>query len=251
MAFCELKYFSPALQKATAASIILPEITNPGPYATLYLLHGLSDDHTIWQRRTSIERYVQGLPLIVVMPDGGRGFYTDAVAGMAWETAIVTDLVNYVDKVFNTKADNSARCISGLSMGGYGALKLALRHPDIFSSAASHSGAMGFSHWPLKKDAWGAEMKRIVGENATGGPHDLYALTEQLFSTPGAHPAIKIDCGTEDFLLQDNRAFREHLLKLNIPHVYDEYPGAHEWQYWDTHVQESIAFHVDNLKLAQ
>src|SRR5205085_4994981 len=117
MAFAELKYFSKALEKATAADILLPESRLDGPFPVLYLLHGLSDDHTIWQRRTSIERYVADLPLIVVMPDGGRGFYCDAVAGMAWETALVRDLVSLVDKMFPTIAERAGRCIGGLSMG--------------------------------------------------------------------------------------------------------------------------------------
>ena len=111
MAFCELKYFSNALQKATAADILLPEQQTQGPFPVLYLLHGLSDDNTVWQRRTSIERYVAGLPLIVVMPDGGRGFYSDAEQGMAWESAIVKDLVGYVDAMFQTRAEpNGAGC---------------------------------------------------------------------------------------------------------------------------------------------
>src|SRR5205085_4150849 len=105
--------FSKALQKATAANVILPDPDIPGPYATFYLLHGLSDDHTIWQRRTSIERYVAGLPLIVIMPDSGRGFYCDAVEGMAWETAIVRDLLGYVDSLFQTKATREGRCLAG------------------------------------------------------------------------------------------------------------------------------------------
>src|SRR5579859_7829669 len=132
MAFCELKFFSKSLNKATAADVLLPECDSSGPFAVMYLLHGLSDDHTIWQRRTSIERYVQDLPLIVVMPDGGRGFYTDAKEGMAWESSIVKDLVQFVDGRFQTKANRAGRCVGGLSMGGYGALKLALKYPDMF-----------------------------------------------------------------------------------------------------------------------
>src|SRR5579871_2473107 len=114
MAFCELKYFSKALNKAMAADIILPEGPHEGPYATLYLLHGYSDDHTIWQRRTSIERYVQDLPLIVVMPDGGHSFYCDAVEGLPWETAIVRDLIGYVDRMFHTRTERGGRCLAGL-----------------------------------------------------------------------------------------------------------------------------------------
>ena len=245
MAYCELRYFSKALQKMTAATIILPESDTPGPYPTLYLLHGLSDDHTAWQRRTSIERYVQGTPLIVVMPDSGRGFYTDAVAGPAYETAIVENLRSYVETVFNASASRGARCLSGLSMGGYGAVKLALRRPDLFCSATSLSGALGFSHWPLRDDAWGDEMKRIIGDSAAGGPNDLYALSESVAASD--RPAIRIDCGVDDFLIEDNRAFHKHLDKLGIPHEYEEYPGAHTWDYWDLHIQESIRFHLKNL----
>ncbi|HZO87714.1 MAG TPA: alpha/beta hydrolase family protein [Chthonomonadaceae bacterium] len=252
MAFCELKYFSKALQKATAADIILPEGDHEGPFATFYLLHGLSDDHTIWQRRTSIERYVQDLPLIVVMPDGGRGFYCDAKEGMAWETAIVRDLVNYVDKMFHTKAAREGRCIGGLSMGGYGAAKLALKYPDLFCSAVSHSGALCFAHRPLPPDSenpWNTEFRRIVGENPVGGPDDIFALAEKLASEK--RPALRIDCGTEDFLIEDNRALHAYLDQIGYPHEYAEFPGAHDWAYWDTHVQEAIAFHARNLGIGK
>jgi putative tributyrin esterase len=248
VAFCELKYFSPALQKATAANIILPELDHPGPFATFYLLHGLSDDHTIWERRTSIERYVANLPLIVVMPDGGRGFYTDAKEGMAWETAIVRDLVNYVDKMFPTKATRDGRCIGGLSMGGYGGIKLALKHPDLFCSANSHSGALGFagrSFAPDPENAWNREWARVLGENPAGGPEDTHALAEKL--DPARRPVLRIDCGVDDFLIEENRAFHALLTKIGYPHEYAEFPGAHDWAYWDVHVQEALAFHARNL----
>ncbi len=250
MAFCELKYFSPALQKATAADIILPEGDQKGPFATFYLLHGLSDDHTIWQRRTSLERYVQDLPLIVVMPDGGRGFYCDALEGMAWETAIVRDLIGYVDSRFNTKATRESRCIGGLSMGGYGAVKLAVKHPSLFSSANSHSGALAFAHRPLvpnPQDPFAAEFRRVVGEHPEGGPEDIFALVQKLPAEQ--RPALRIDCGTGDFLLQDNRALHAYLEDLGYPHEYAEFPGEHNWAYWDEHIQEAIAFHARNLGL--
>ena len=246
MALCELKYFSKALQKAAAATVLLPEGEHRAPYPVLYLLHGLSDDNTMWQRRTSIERYVQDLPLMVVMPDGGRSFYIDALEGMAYETAIVRDLVGYIDNTFQTKPNRAGRCLAGLSMGGYGAVKLALRFPDLFCAAASHSGAMGFSHWPLnKEEAWGKEMLRIVGESAAGGPNDLYALSESV--DPAQRPALRIDCGKDDFLIKDNRAFTGHLNEMGYDHVYCEYEGEHNWAYWDRHIQDSLAFLADKL----
>ena len=250
MAFAELKYFSKALEKATAADILLPESRLEGPFPVLYLLHGLSDDQTMWQRRTSIERYVQNLPLIVVMPDGGRGFYSDAEQGMAWETAIVRDLVDYVDTLFRTKATREGRCVAGLSMGGYGAAKFALKYPERFCGGVSHSGALGFGHRTMKPAAdnrWATEFARIVGENPVGGENDLYALAAKL--APDKRPALRIDCGTGDFLLDDNRAFHAYLDTLGFAHEYEEHPGGHDWAYWDKHIQETLAFFTPLLGL--
>ncbi len=249
MAFLEMHYFSKALGKQTAANVILPEDEAlPRPYPVFYLLHGLSDDYTIWQRRTSIERYVQRLPLIVVMPDGGRGFYTDAYVGEAYETALVQDLIGFVDRVFPTRAERAGRCIGGLSMGGYGAVKLALKFPDLFCSAVSHSGAVAWAHKSHADDGRKVEFERILGPNYIGGPNDPFALAEKVDRS--ACPALRIDCGTEDFLIEDNRAFHAHLTRLGIPHEYAEFPGSHEWAYWDVHVQEAIRFHARNLGIA-
>jgi S-formylglutathione hydrolase FrmB len=184
------------------------------------------------------------------MPDGGRSFYIDAVEGMAYETAIVRDLVGYVDRTFQTKAARESRCLAGLSMGGYGAAKLALKFPDLFCAAASHSGAMGFSHWQLNKDdAWGKEMLRIVGDAAAGGPNDLYTLSKAI--EPEKRPALRIDCGTDDFLINDNRAFDGHLNEIGYDHIYTEYPGAHNWAYWDVHIQDTLAFLADKLGIGK
>lgn len=243
MAYCELKYFSKALQKATAAHIILPETPQPGPYPTLYLLHGLSDDSTAWTRWTSIERYVRALPLIVVMPDSGRGFYCDAEQGFAYETAILRDLIGYVDTMYQTKATRDGRVVAGLSMGGYGAAKFALKFPEMFCGAVSLSGAMGFGHRPfdvVSGQPWHLEFARVAGENPVGGPNDLYALAKELQAAQ--RPALKIDCGTEDFLIEDNRAFHAYLTEIGFPHTYVENPGAHDWSYWDTHIQSALAF---------
>jgi putative tributyrin esterase len=253
MAFCELHYFSEALGKQTNANVILPEgAQQSGPFPVFYLLHGLSDDYSIWMRRTSIERYVQHLPLIVVMPDGGRGFYCDAEQGYAHETALIKDLIGYVDRMFHTRAERDGRCIGGLSMGGYGALKLALKFPGVFCSGVSHSGAANFGHARRRDDLPDddphvAEFRRILGDNSTGGPNDLYALAERCDRSQ--LPALRIDCGTEDFLLQSNRDLHAHLERIGIPHEYAEYPGGHSWNYWDERVREAIRFHARHLGL--
>jgi putative tributyrin esterase len=242
MAICELHYFSAALQKQTAANVILPESSSE-PFPVLYLLHGLSDDHTIWTRRTSLERYVEGLPLIVVMPDGGRGFYTDAEKGFAYETALIRDLISFIDRTFRTRAEGAGRCIGGLSMGGYGALKLGLKHPDLFCSAVSHSGALNFGLSDRIDQQ--PEFVRILGDPSTRRRHSLYALAESVDRS--LLPALRVDCGTEDGLIEDNREFHTLLTNLSLPHEYEEFSGGHNWAYWDVHVQEAIRFHAKHL----
>jgi S-formylglutathione hydrolase FrmB len=219
-----------------------------GPFPVFYLLHGLSDNHTAWIRRTSIERYVQDLPLIVVMPNGDRGFYTDAVDKTlsAYETHIVRDLIGFVDGTFQTIPERKGRVIAGLSMGGYGAMKIALKHPDLFCAAVSHSGALEFASRPMPSDDdWFAEWIPVFGRNPKGGPEDVFAIAEKL--DRDAFPALRIDCGVDDGLIESNRAFHDHLKKLGIPHEYEEFPGEHNWAYWDLHVQETVSFFVRAL----
>jgi S-formylglutathione hydrolase FrmB len=226
-------------------TVILPDHKLKGPFPVLYQLHGLSDDHTIWLRRTSIERYVEGVPLIVVMPNGGRGWYTDAVEGFAYESHIMKDTISFVEKFFPAKKDRSARAIGGLSMGGYGAMKLGLKYPHIFSSIAAHSSSFFRGH--VKPETRVAEVTRVFGKDPTGGPNDIFALAQRL-PRKGA-PAIRFDCGKSDFLLAENRTFHKFLTKIDVKHAYKEYPGIHEWNYWDAHFPEALKFHRRNLSI--
>jgi putative tributyrin esterase len=235
-------YRSEALQKNVQAEIVHPDASVPGPFHVMFLLHGLSDDQSIWMRRTSIERYLDGVPLIVVMPDGGRGWYTDAREGYAYETALAVELPTFIEKMFNTALPWA---VSGLSMGGFGALKFALKYPERFASAVSHSGALGMGHWPPSRDdAFDSEVRRVFGADSSGGPDDLFALASSLGDRA---PSLHFDCGKEDFLLDSNRAFAAHLSELGMGHEYMEFPGGHDWGYWDEHVREGIAFHRRSL----
>lgn len=242
MAFIDLRYHSKVLEKQTAAWILVPD-EPVEPMATLYLLHGLSDDHTIWLRRTGIERYVAGLPLAVVMPDGGRGFYCDAVAGFAYASAIGCELVDRVDRLLPTRPERSHRFAAGLSMGGYGALKLALTWPDRFSAAVSMSGALGFGrHYPNDDGSlFGSEFLRVTGPSPSGGRDDLHALAELRFAQNDL-PRLAFHCGESDFLIESNRGYRDHLVAAGIPHEYAEYDGAHTWDYWDRHLPAALRF---------
>jgi putative tributyrin esterase len=247
MACATLHFHSPALAKACSMTVIVPEgsVGTP-PFPVCYLLHGLSDDHTSWARRTSIERYVADLPLIVVMPDGGRGFYCDAVDGPAYERYLLDDVIGFVDRTFHTIPERQGRVVGGLSMGGYGAVKLALKYPQLFCSAVAHSAALDVRR-RIERPEVAEEMRRIFGPAPGGGPDDPYALAATMDRT--LLPALRLDCGLEDGLLEENRAFHHHLAQLGIPHEYAECPGAHTWEYWDCHIQEALTFHQRALGL--
>jgi putative tributyrin esterase len=235
MAFAQLTYFSQALGKQNSANVILPDPAVKGPYHCLLLLHGLSDDHSIWMRRTSIERYVDGLPLVIVMPDGGRGFYSNATDGFRYYDAIAEELPEVIKHHFKVDGHWSA---AGLSMGGYGALRLGLQRPDFFKAVVSLSGALSFGHFQYREDDFGKEFRRVIGPVTPGGPCDLLKLATDAKS----HPAIQFNCGTEDFLFESNKWFHQALLDLKIQHEYSEFPGDHNWEYWDEHIQSGLKF---------
>src|SRR6476469_4037203 len=140
MALATIHYYSHSLRKASSFNAVFPDSPDaPRPWSVYYLLHGLSDDHTTWMRRSCIERYTLGYPLMVVMPDGDRGWYTNAVEGGAYEDDLLNEVMGMIDKNFPVKAERAGRAIGGLSMGGFGAVKLGLKYPDRFASVDSHS----------------------------------------------------------------------------------------------------------------
>ena len=230
---------------------IIPEKLK-GPFPVLYLLHGLSDDHTTWTRYTSLERYVTDLKLIVVMPDGDRSFYVNhkTQPRLAYETFMTKDLIGYVDRMLPTIKRREGRAVAGLSMGGYGAVRLALGNPHLYMAAVSHSGALAMGHYPLtRSDDWTGEFAEVMGRWPQGTRYDLFTLAEQL--PKSKRPALRIDCGKKDFLIAANRDFHKHLNSLKYAHEYAEHPGAHDWAYWDLHIRETIGFVTKHLKSAR
>jgi S-formylglutathione hydrolase FrmB len=241
MSFCQVQWSSRVLKKQVGMFAILPDVGQP-PYPTLYLLHGLFDDHTIWQRRTRIEWYVRERPLLVVMPDGFRGFYTNNTSGPDYATYMAEDLIDFVERNLPAKPERAARCVGGASMGGYGALRLALGYPDRYAAAFSHSGALLAGSRPTRQGIFDvSEMQRVFGLDPSGSEHDLIHLARRAMST-GQAPMLRLDCGTKDYLIEDNQEFHRSLAQMAYPHEYEEFPGAHGWDYWDLHVQESLRF---------
>ena len=258
MALVHFHFFSHALGLTSTLSLILPDAppapgeaarAPQGPYRALYLLHGRSDDHTIWQRRTAIERYVdavnaQGANLAVVMPAVHLSFYTDMVVGGRYWTFISEEVPSLVQSYFNLSAAREDNFVAGLSMGGYGAFKLALSHPERFAAGASLSGALDVLRiTQLEESMNEGDLKYVFGTSAelAGSPNDLFHLAERV-AAGGPRPALYQWCGTDDFLYEDNLRFHEHLQRLGLPVTYGATPGGHEWVHWDHHIEKVLAW---------
>jgi putative tributyrin esterase len=256
MAFLQCSYYSDALGIMTAMNVILPQpVTSQigmkgvkkklSRYPVLYLLHGLSDDHSTWSQRTSIIRYASEYPLIVVMPTTGRGWYTDAVDGYAYESAIVKELPELVEQWFPAQTNRAGRFLAGLSMGGYGAMKLALKFPERYAKAVSHSGGFLTDGWIKDpENERRDEYTRIFGRKFKGTDNDIFQLARKFANGKNRAklPKLRLDCGRDDFCLEVNEMFHGHLKRLKIPHQYQLHPGEHEWGYWDKHIQETLSF---------
>jgi S-formylglutathione hydrolase FrmB len=209
-------------------------------YPVLYLLHGHSDDHTIWMRRTSIERYVEGMGLAVVMPAVNRSFYTDMKYGYKYWTFISEELPAIVRSLFPISDKREDNFAAGLSMGGYGAMKLVLNNPKKYAAAASLSGALDIAGH-VEANGF-TDIEIIFGENAKvrGTKNDLMYLVEKVAASNGPKPKLYSCCGTEDFLYQDNLKFRDLCRSLPLDYTYEEEPGSHEWGYWDMKIQSIL-----------
>lgn len=251
MALIHCDFFSEVLGVSTSMDVILPQTTRgqigmdgrvlSSKHPTLYLLHGLSDDHTIWQRRTSIERYVAPMGLAVVMPAVHRSFYTDMVHGYRYWTFVSEELPDVCRSFFHLSDAREDNFVAGLSMGGYGAFKMALRCPDRFAAAASLSGALDLARI-AESVLSDAEMKTIFGDlkKVRGSENDLFYLAEKIASSQGPKPMLYQCCGTEDHLYQDNLRFKEFAKKHSLDLTYKEGPGSHEWGYWDRMIQDIL-----------
>lgn len=235
MAFLQVGIFSQVLGIQTAFNAIIPENKGQSKPKVLYLLHGLSDDHTIWTRRTSIERYASEYNLAVIMPTTHRGFYTDMKTGYNYWTFISEELPGIVQNMFNVSDKREDTFAAGLSMGGYGAMKLGLRCPDRFAAVASMSGALNMRNRkglnPEYIATFGTEFDDI---------NDLFYLAEKLAESGNERPRLYICCGTDDFLYSDNQLFLSKVTELNYDVTYKDGPGNHNWQYWDTMIQDIL-----------
>ena len=241
-------------------------------YPVLYLLHGYSSNYTAWSH-LGVPGYARQFDLIVVMPDVGNSWYVNwAKSGEgqlnAWEDFITKDLIGHVDATFRTIAKREGRAINGLSMGGYGGLMLGLKHPDLFCSIGSHSGAIAYAKDFADRLKSGQASQRPRRAPSTE-PNPLIGIkgfSSQAERTPKGEaftnaeecalcdpfqlvlkiprdklPHIYFDCGTEDRLLKAGQDFAKQLMEHKIPFVYGQSAGGHTGPYWTREVGISMA----------
>jgi S-formylglutathione hydrolase FrmB len=271
-----ITYESPSVGRATRCRVILPAsyATSSRRYPVLYLLHGFSGDFTSWSKH-GVEGAAAAHEMIVALPDGGNSWYvnwSDAKGRKeAWEDAMVKDLVGHIDTHYRTIAGREGRAINGLSMGGYGALAVGLRHPDLFCAVGSSSGAVEYARSLGKRLA--ADPNAVVPDrnpsekvNPAIGLEDFDSQEERtpvgrIFKTVeecAAHdpftlvtrtprdrlPFLMIDCGTEDPFLAANQEFADLLQTNKIAFVYIQTPGEHRSAYWRRAVAAALETHA-------
>ncbi|MGC3945680.1 MAG: alpha/beta hydrolase-fold protein [Chryseolinea sp.] len=246
---------SASMGKTYKAAVVLPEsyAKNKASYPVLYLLHGGGGHFSDWLKLTpdksTVAKLADQYNLIIVMPEGETfGWYLDSPVdkGSQFETHITKEVIPLVDKTYRTIKTNKGRVITGLSMGGHGAMYLSTRHPDLFCAAGTMSGAMdmNWSRYKINEEFAKSLGDRHMKLFGTSNPNDQVFIDNSIISMTetikkNALPII-IDCGVDDFLIEANRELHRRLVYNGTPHDYTEHPGAHTWPYW----QNSLPYHV-------
>lgn len=245
MALLEYCFRSETLGQHVMANIILPECEPPcSGFPTLWLLHGLSDNHKSWCRSSNIEKHVERSGLAVVMPDAYRSFYTNMQSGQKYWDYISEEIPAVMRRTFRLSEKREDNFVVGLSMGGYGAFKLGLHQPHRFAAVGSLSGALDIKNRiPEEDSGLYAEMYNIFGNEeileSSGG--NLISLVNTA-SEPEKYPRFYQACGTEDFLYQDNQNFLSAADTAGLDITYEEGAGDHNWIFWDAYIQKFLKF---------
>jgi putative tributyrin esterase len=228
---------SSSLQRDMRYRLLLPHnYDKGGRFPVLYLLHGLYGDYQNWDTRTGLENYASDRHLVIVMPDTGDSWYANSATIPAdkFEDYIVKDLIAEIDEKYRTIRERHARAIAGLSMGGYGALKFALRYPELFAFAGSLSGALNAAQdLDTIRPEFRSKLLEVFGNegSSTRAENDVFRLLDK--PNHRTYPYLYLACGTADSFLDVNRAFAQQLSSRRIVYEYHETPGGHTWEYWD------------------
>lgn len=260
MAFLQVNFFSNVLGMCMNMNVVLPQQTRSQigmegkaaeTYPTVYLLHGMSDDHTVWHARTSIERYATEMGVAVVMPTTHLGWYTDTAYGMKYWTFISKELPEICRDFFPKMSKKPEETLAaGLSMGGYGAWKLALGASETFGAGASLSG--GYLHLGDFDQAELSEERRLYWQGIfgdlsklKGSNNDIMHLAETLKESGKSLPKLFAWCGTEDWLYKQNLQAWKQVKELGYDCTTSESSGDHQWRYWDEQIQNVLKWWKD------
>ena len=242
MALIRVDFAAETLELDTAMTVVLPQ-EGDAPPPVLYLLHGLTDDDTAWTRFTSIERYATDRGLAVVMPQVHRSFYADEAYGMRFWDFLAGELPATVERFFKVSTRRADTFVAGLSMGGYGAFKWALREPQRFAAAAALSGALDLAYiqeFDLRPHMRSLVARVFADRKVAGSDEDLMHLVNE--ADPAMLPRLMLCCGTEDHLVKQNERFVAVCAAAGVRLDAGFGPGRHEWAYWDEQIQVVLDF---------
>ncbi|RZK04104.1 MAG: esterase family protein [Flavobacterium sp.] len=249
-----LDIYSTAMDKTYKAAVVLPNSYTKSKtnYPVVYLLHGAYGHFRDWLKSTPNKMLVHNLAdqynIIIVMPEGETfSFYLDSPVnkGSQFETYITKEVIQKIDKTYRTISDKKGRVITGLSMGGHGALYLSTRHPELFSAAGSMSGAvdMGGIRNRDTPEKINKLMESVFGpEGASQEVYDSHAVLGMIDKIKTNNLELIIDCGVDDFLIEPNRELHRRMVYAKVNHDYTERPGAHTWEYWENALPYHILF---------
>jgi S-formylglutathione hydrolase FrmB len=241
-----VRTFSASMNKYIKAVVVTPDGYNGSKeLPVVYLLHGFGDNYSGWIRKAkNFEKAADLHNIIIVCPDGNTSWYWDSPIDekYKYETYVSSELVKWVDSAYTTIKSKKGRGITGLSMGGHGALFLAFKHQDVFGAAGSMSGGVDIRPFP---NNW--EMAQRLGSYAENAERwEKNTVVNLLHLLTPNRLALMIDCGTEDFFYDVNENLHKQLLYRNIPHDYLTRPGAHNWDYWTNAIKFQLLF-MDNF----
>jgi putative tributyrin esterase len=248
MALLRLDHVPETVKVNLPLYIILPDPGTMGgiPVAkrkVLYLLHGLSDDASAWQRYTAIETLAAAYGLVVVMPSGGRSFYTDQPNGQHYFSYLTGELPRYLADVFGLMPRREDTFIAGNSMGGYGAFKAALLHPELYAAAASFSGVLSLEILKLDPDDLRREeFALLLGDldKLSGSEHDPAVWLRRAAQNPSTLPRLFIAVGRQEDLYPLSGYFHAACQSLGVQSKYYEEDGRHDWFLWDRQIRQFL-----------
>ena len=255
MAIETVAFESGLLGRVVEMNVLVPA-TGKSRYPAVYFQHGLGDTYATFFECTDLEAYGRDIELIIVTPDGGDGWYCNdpREGGIAWEDHIATEVVQHVEANFPAIDSRKGRAMAGFSMGGYGAMMLAMKHANRFAAVCTQAGSFAFGH-ELRPDRpeRSAFMQAVA---PPGGKYDLFVLAERFSANAPTAPdapsmAIRFDVGAHDHLLEHNRRFHARLDELGIDHEYEEVEGGHEWRTVDRQLPTTLRFVTEHLAAAE